>query len=78
MVGTILKKSDNCLIFLLKTHAPETYGDRSKIQHSGSLRSMTPEEVVEAGKSFEEGVTAAIRKAAMAGIPNLSGMLSHQ
>ena len=78
MVGTILKKSDNCLIFLLKTHAPETYGDRSKIQHSGSLRSMTPEEEIEAGTSFLEGVTATIRKAAMAGIPNLSGVLAHR
>lgn len=33
--GRVRRYSDTLAIFLLKSHRPKTYGDRSKVEHSG-------------------------------------------
>ena len=43
--GTVRKYSDTLLIVLLKAHHPEKYAERNKTEHSGTIATMTQEQI---------------------------------
>ena len=66
LVGTIRRKSDQALLFLLKAHLPEIYGDKSKVEHSGKV-ALSEEQELKLGSEALASITATIRHAAMQG-----------
>jgi hypothetical protein len=64
LVGHVREYSDTLTIFLLKNHRPSVYGDKSSLQHSGSIITQTPEETVANAKRLEACLISTMKAAA--------------